>query len=63
LELIREAILDLDPIERAEEIEGYKLRGEMRLLEQLVNNFPTALEDLRDRISDLEDEEALRIKK
>jgi hypothetical protein len=56
LEMVREAILDLDPVERADEIEGYKLRGEMRLLEHLVNNFPTALEDLKDRISDLEDE-------
>jgi hypothetical protein len=56
LEMVREAILDLDPVERADEIELYKLRGEMRLLEQLVNNFPIALEDLRDRISDLEDE-------
>lgn len=53
---VREAILGLDPIDRKDEIEQYKLRGEMRVLENLVDNFPNALEDLRERISDLEDE-------
>ena len=58
LDLVKEAILDLDPADRAGEIEMYKLRGEMRLLENLIDNFPNALDDLKDQISDLEDEEA-----
>jgi hypothetical protein len=53
-----QAILDVDPVGRAEEIEEYKLRGEKRVLEELVNSFTTILEDLKDQISDLEDEEA-----
>jgi hypothetical protein len=53
---VREAILGMDPVRREDEIEQYKLRGEMRVLENLIENFPNALEDLRERISDLEDE-------
>jgi hypothetical protein len=59
-----QAILDIDPVGRSEEVEEYKLRGEKRVLEELVNSFPAILEDLKDQISDLEDEEAnlIRIK-
>lgn len=53
-----QAILDLDPVSRNEEVEEYKLRGEKRVLEELVNSFHTILEDLKDQISELEDEEA-----
>jgi hypothetical protein len=60
LGMVKQAILDLDPTERKDEIEQYKLRGEMRVLENLVDSFPWALEELRNRISDLEDEEASR---
>lgn len=56
LRLVKETILALDPVKREEEIEHYKLRGEMRVLEGLLECFPDALEELRDRISDLEDE-------
>ena len=53
-----QAILDIDPVDRNGEIEEYKLRGEKRVLEELVHSFTTILEDLKDQISDLEDEEA-----
>lgn len=53
-----QAILDIDPVGRNEEVEEYKLRGEKRVLEELVNSFYTILEDLKDQISELEDEEA-----
>jgi hypothetical protein len=60
LRLVKDTILELDPVRREDEIEQYKLRGEMRVLEGLVGCFPDALEELRDRISDLEDEENTR---
>ena len=53
-----QAILDIDPVGRSDEVEEYKLRGEKRVLEELVNSFYTILEDLKDQISELEDEEA-----
>jgi len=60
LRLVERTILDIDPLRHEDEVEQYKLRGEKRLLEGLLDVFPDALEELRDRISDLEDEENVR---
>ena len=49
-------ILDIDPVRREDEIEQFKLRGEKRCLEGMLNLFPDALEELKDRIDDLESE-------
>jgi hypothetical protein len=57
LRQVNEMILFLDPITREHEIEQFKLRGEKRRLEMLLTEFIDAVEELRDRISDLEDEE------
>ena len=63
LRLVERTILDIDPLRHEDEVEQYKLRGEKRLLEQLIDVFPEALEELRDRISDLEDEDNDRVAK
>ena len=54
LRLVKETILDIDPMRREDEIEQYKLRGEMRVLQGLVGVFEDALEEVNDRIEDLE---------
>lgn len=48
-----EAIVLLDPIERKDEIEGLKLRGELRLLIELVETFEDARVALKARIEEL----------
>ena len=42
---------------REDEIEQFKLRGEKRCLEGMLSLFPDALEELKDRIDDLESED------
>lgn len=54
LRLVKETILELDPLRREDEIEQYKLRGEMRVLQGLVNVFEDALEEVKDRMDELE---------
>jgi hypothetical protein len=57
---IGEEILVSDPVDRAGEIEQFKLRGERRYIEVragLVNYFDNAIETVKDRIAELEDEE------
>ena len=46
--------LELDPLRREDEIEQHKLRGEMRVLQGLVNVFEDALEEVKDRMDELE---------
>jgi hypothetical protein len=58
---IEAEILDLDPIDRAGEIEQFKLRGEKRYMEVrggLVGYFDMAIERVKDAIAELEDREA-----
>jgi hypothetical protein len=57
LRLVNESILEGDVRHEEDVFEQLKLRGEKRLLENLVNIFPIALEELNDRISTLEDDE------
>jgi hypothetical protein len=54
LRLVKETIIDIDPMRREDEIEQYKLRGEMRVLQGLIGVFEDALEEVNDRIEDLE---------
>jgi hypothetical protein len=54
LRLVKETIIDIDPMRREDEIEHYKLRGEMRVLQGLVGVFEDALEEVKDRIEELE---------
>lgn len=51
-------LLEVDPVDHEDEIEHYKWRGERRCLKSMLTVFSDAAEALRDRISDLEDEEA-----
>jgi hypothetical protein len=57
LKQVQDSILSVDPVDRTDEIEHFKLRGEMRVLEELITTFEVAAEGLRDRIADLEEEE------
>ena len=57
LRQVRETILSVDPVDRTDEIEHFKLRGEMRVLEDMLTVFESAAEELKDRIEDLEQEE------
>jgi hypothetical protein len=54
---IEEEILMSDPVDRSDEIEQFKLRGERRLIEQMMNYFDRAIADVKDSIAELEDQE------
>jgi hypothetical protein len=54
LRVVERTILDVDPMRREDEIEHFKLRGEKRCLEGLIEVFPNALSELKDMIDDLE---------
>lgn len=47
-------ILTLDPVTREQEIEMFKLRGELRRLQWMTDIFPNSLEDLKREIDELE---------
>ena len=57
MRLIKETILELDPVSREDEVEQYKLRGEKRCLEGMLTVFADALDDLKDRIDEIEIED------
>lgn len=52
---IETAIVDIDPVDRAAEIESYKLRGERRLLQDLENQFEDVRETLKSRLDEIEE--------
>jgi hypothetical protein len=54
---IDEVLLEQDPMSRSDEIEHFKFRGERRCLKSMLTVFADAVDELRDRIADLEDEE------
>jgi hypothetical protein len=54
LQAIEKQILEFDPVTREQEIEQFKLRGEKRCLEGMVEVFVGALEQLKDEIDELE---------
>jgi hypothetical protein len=51
---IERMILELDPVTREEEIEQFKLRGEKRCLEGMLEVFAVALDRLKEEIDVLE---------
>ena len=57
LRSINETILTVDPVERADEIEHWKLRGEKRCLEHMIVAFEDGADELRDRIAEIEESE------
>lgn len=50
-------ILTLDPVTREDEIEMFKLRGELRRMLWMIDLFRHILDDLEKEIDDLENEE------
>jgi len=50
-------ILDLDPVTREQEIEMFKLRGELRRVQTMIEVFANSLEDLKREIDVLESED------
>lgn len=59
------AIVAMDPIDRATEIEGFKLRGELRSQQGMISIFEDARVTLKDRIdqmAELENQNATETK-
>jgi hypothetical protein len=54
---LKDAILMNDPDDRRSEIEGFKLRGELRYAEQMVKTFEDARVSLKDRIDEMVERE------
>jgi hypothetical protein len=57
IQLLKESILMVEPEDRASEIEGFKLRGELRYAEQMVKTFEDARVSLKDRIDEMVERE------
>jgi len=57
LQEVEGQILSLDPVTREQEIEMFKLRGEVRRLQSMIELFPNGLEHLKREIDDLESED------
>lgn len=54
---LKDAILMVEPTDRISEIEGFKLRGELRFAEQMVKTFEDARVSLKDRIDEMAERE------
>jgi hypothetical protein len=50
---LKESILIVEPVDRETEIEGFKLRGELRYAEQMVKTFEDARVTLKDQIDEM----------
>lgn len=57
IRLLKDTILMVEPIDRETEIEGFKLRGELRYAEQMVKTFEDARVSLKDRIDEIVERE------
>jgi hypothetical protein len=53
IKLTRDAIVSIDPLRLEDFVEELKLRGELRVLEQLENVFEVARETLKSRIDEM----------
>lgn len=51
---LEQTILQFDPIDRKDEIEVLKLRGELRLLQDLENQFEDTRKSLEERLEEIE---------
>ena len=54
---LKDALLMVEPIDRPSEIEGFKLRGELRYAEQMVKTFEDARVSLKERIDEMVERE------
>jgi hypothetical protein len=57
IRILTDAILSVEPVDRETEIEGFKLRGELRYAEQMVKTFEDARVSLKDRIDEMVERE------
>jgi hypothetical protein len=57
IKLAKESIVSIDPVRLEDFVEECKLRGELRVLEQLENVFEVARETLKSRIDEMVEEE------
>lgn len=55
--MLEEAILTVEPEDRETEIEGFKLRGELRYAKQMVKTFEDARVSLKERIDEMVERE------
>lgn len=53
IKVLKESILMIEPVDRESEIEGFKLRGELRCMEQMVKTFEEARVTLKARIDEM----------
>jgi len=53
IEQLRFDIVNIDPVERKDEIESYKMRGDLRTTEEFLTLFEETAASLRDRINQL----------
>ena len=53
IEILRDNIISLDPKSREDEIESFKMRGELRLQQEFVSLFEDVAVSLADRIEQL----------
>ena len=53
IKTLKDAILVVEPVDLATEIEGFKLRGELRYAKQMVETFEDARVTLKDRIDEM----------
>lgn len=51
----RDDIIDLVPVDRKSEIESYKLRGRLELMEELATFFQDSRETLKQRLDEIEE--------
>jgi hypothetical protein len=54
---LKDAILMVEPVNRELEIEGFKLRGELRYAEQMIKTFEDARVSLKERIDEMVERE------
>jgi hypothetical protein len=54
---IKEAIVTIDPVDRKDEIESFKMRGELRTTEEFLTFFEDTVASLKDRIATLRETE------
>lgn len=53
IEEIKSQIISIDPVERKDEIELFKMRGDLRTTEEFLTTFEDVAAKLKDRIDEL----------
>lgn len=57
IKILEDAIIAHEPVDRVSEIEGFKLRGELRSQTEMLSCFEDARDTLKDRINEMVEQE------